>query len=248
MKIDNDEVIKATINGKDVLDPNYPLMIKLRELCPGTYSHAKNVADLLEAMSTELGLDSRKLKIAGFYHDIGKTRCPLAFSENQPDDVNIHDALEPWLSYQLISGHVAHTIQILYDDPHIDPDVVEWCSQHHGTTLVGIFFRKSGCQNESEYRYKTQSPKSIEAALLMLCDHLEARLRSERKSGRIQSRDQVDDLVETVFEQLIDDDQVDDVIVKLKTLRQMKKILKRELANKFDEHKRIDYKEKEEAS
>ena len=79
----------------------------------------------------------------------------------------------------------------------------------------------------------------------MLCDHLEARLRSERKSGRIQTRDQVDDLVETVFEHLTDDDQVDDVVVKMKTLRQIKKILKRELSNKFDDHKRIDYKEVE---
>lgn len=241
----SDVVIEDKQTGKDVLDPNYPLMIKLRELCPGTYSHAKNVSDLLEAVATELGLDSRKLKIAGYYHDIGKTRCPYAFSENQPDDTNIHDTLDPWVSYQLISSHVSHTIQILYDDPYIDQCIVDWCSQHHGTTLVGVFFKKSGCQNESEYRYKTQTPKSIEAALLMLCDHLEARLRSERKSGRIQTRDQVDELVETVFEHLTDDDQVDDVVVKLKTLRQIKKILKRELSNKFDDHKRIDYKEVE---
>ena len=229
-------------NEKDVLDPNYPLMIKLKERCPGTYSHAKNVADILESVATELGLDSRKMKIAGYYHDIGKTHCPFAFSENQPDDVNIHDTLEPWISYQLVSSHVAHTIQLLYDDPHIDGDVVRWCSQHHGSTLVGVFFKKSGCQNESEYRYKTQTPKSIEAALLMLCDHLEARVRSERKSGKIKTKDQVDDLVELVFESLVDDDQFDDVAVtKLKILRQIKKILKRELSNKFDDHKRIDY-------
>jgi len=135
---------------KDVLDPNYPLMIKLKEKCPGTYAHAKNVADILETVGTELGLDSRKLKIAGFYHDIGKTYCPKAFSENQPDEINVHDAIEPWISYQLIMSHVSHTIQILYDDPYIDKDIIAWCSQHHGRTLVLFFYKKSRGENETQ--------------------------------------------------------------------------------------------------
>lgn len=229
---------------KDVLDPNYPLMIRLKEKCPGTYSHCKNVADLLETVGTELGLDGKKLKIAGFLHDIGKVYCPKLFSENQPEDENIHDSLEPWISYLLISSHVANTLQILYSDSNIDSDIIEWCSQHHGSTLVGYFYKKSGSENENEFRYKTLPPKSLEAALLMLCDHLEARLRSERKSGRINTKEQVEDLVDLVFDQLLDDDQFDDVAVsRLKILRQVKKILKRELFTKFEDHKRIDYKQ-----
>jgi len=227
---------------KDVLDPSYPLMIKLKERCPGTYSHSKNVADILEALSMELQLDSKNLKIAGFYHDIGKTRCPEMFSENQPETENIHDNLDPHISYLLITGHVANTTQMLYDDPNIDDKVVQWCSQHHGSSLAGYFFQKSGSDNEDEYRYKTRTPQSLEAALLMICDHLEARLRSERKSRKITTKDQVEQLVETVLDSLMNDDQLDEVsLPRLKILRQIKRILKNELYSKFEDHKRIDY-------
>lgn len=232
-----------TAHDKDVLDPNYPLMIKLKEKCPGTYAHAKNVADILETVATELGLDNRKLKIAGYYHDIGKIYFPLSFSENQPYETNMHDSLEPIISYYLITSHVANTVQILYDDPYIDKEIVDWCSQHHGTTLVSYFFKKSKTDNESDFRYKTKTPQSLEACLLMLCDHLEARMRSERKSGRIKEKEQVDTLVDSVFNELTEDDQFDDVILpKFKILRQIRKLLKRELTAKFEDHKRIDYK------
>jgi len=231
-----------SVVDKDVLDSNYPLMIKLKDVCPGTYSHCKNVADMMESIGTEIGLDSRRLKIAGFYHDIGKIYCPKLFSENQPDELNVHDSLEPWVSYTVITSHVAHTIQILFDDPHIDDDIVRWCSQHHGSTLVLYFYKKSKSDTELDYRYKTKTPQTLEAALLMLCDHLEARMRSERKSGKITTKEDVEKLVDIVFDTLVDDDQFDDVAIpKLKVLRQVRQLLKRELFSKFEDHKRVDY-------
>ena len=241
--MDDVNTMEVKPSERDVLDPNYPLMIKLKEKCPGTYSHSKNVADILETIGIELGLDSKKLKIAGFYHDIGKIYCPALYSENQPESENVHDKLEPWNSYFLITSHVANSVQILYSDSHIDREIVDWCSQHHGTTLVVYFYKKSKSDNESEYRYKTPTPKSLEAALLMLCDHLEARMRSERKSGRISTKEDVEELVDIVFDGVVDDDQFDDVAVpRMKILRQVRKILKRELFAKFEDHKRVDYK------
>ena len=229
-------------NDKDVLDSNYPLMLRLREACPGTFSHSKNVADILETIGTELGLDSRKLKIAGYYHDIGKIFCAKAFSENQGETDNVHDALEPWVSYNLITAHVANTIQILYNEPEIEPEIVEWCSQHHGTTVVLYFFMKSKSEDADAYRYRTKAPQSLEAALLMLCDHLEARMRSERKSGKLTTKKDVEALVDVVFDSLMDDDQFDDVsIPRLKIIRRLKQLLKTELFTKFEDHKRVDY-------
>lgn len=219
----------------DVLDSGYKLMVLLREKAPGTYNHSKNVASMLEAIGSELGLDVRSLRIAGYFHDIGKTTFPELFTENQADQ-NIHDSLNPQISYHLITSHVAWTSDILTNDSNIPREVIQWCSQHHGTTVVRYFFQKDGSRNENKYRYKCTKPNTLEGMLLMLCDHLEARSRSLSQSGKL---DQIDDLVEIAFNDLNIDEQFDDVTLKLAHLRLIKKFLCRELSSQY--HKRIDY-------
>lgn len=226
----------------DILDLNYPLLVKFKEASPGTFAHSKILSELLEKIGNALGLNSRKLKIVGFYHDIGKTVTPILYSENQPADFNPHDNLEPWVSFALVSGHVAHTVQILLTDPNIDREIVDICSQHHGTTLATCFFKKSGSEDENAFRYTTQRPQSFEAALLMMCDHLEARIRSEVNSGKITDKDGIENLIDVVFNYLVDDNQFDDVAIpSFRVLRKLKVILKLEFSELFKDYKRIDY-------
>ena len=221
----------------DVLDSNYPLMVLLKEKTPGTYSHSRNVAGILEAIGTELELDVQVLKIAGFYHDIGKSVSPRFFTENQTDDEeNPHDELEPWMSHKIITSHVSDTAQILVNDSNIDRNVIEICTQHHGTCIMKFFLKKSKSKNPDNYRYKAKKPQSLEAALLMICDRIEATSRSLDQAGKL---DDIDILVETSINELIDDEQLDDVEFTFGKFRQIKKILKSELAAQF--HKRIDY-------
>lgn len=221
----------------DVLDSNYPLIVTLREKCPGTYNHSKNVALMLEAVGSSLGLDVQKLKIAGYYHDIGKTISPLYFTENQEEE-NPHNKLEPWISYRIITSHVSETCQILINDHNISREIIVWCSAHHGTSVVRYFFEKSQSKNPDQYRYKCTKPKCIESMLLMLCDHLEARTRSLDQSGNLP--EDMKEFVERVFQEIFDDEQFDDVsIPKLGDLRRIKNLLARELSSQH--HKRIDY-------
>lgn len=231
----------------DILDLNYPLLVKFKEAAPGTFAHSKILSELLEKIGNALGLNSRKLKIVGFYHDIGKSITPILYSENQPANFNPHDNLEPWVSFALVSGHVAHTVQILLTDPNIDREIVDICSQHHGTTLASCFFMKSGgeAENENAFRYATQRPQSFEAALLMMCDHLEARIRSEITSGKITNKEGIENLIDVVFNYLVDDNQFDDVAIpSFRVLRKLKVILKLEFSELYKDHKRIDYTEK----
>ncbi len=229
-------------NEIDILDLNYPLLVKFKEKCPGTFAHSKKLAEVLEKIGTALGLDSKVLKTIGLYHDVGKMVTPVLYSENQPIDFNPHDNLEPWISFALVAGHVAHSVQILLNDPNFDDELVKVCSQHHGTTLALCFFKKSGSENEEEYRYTTLRPQSFEAALLMICDHLEARIRSEMNSGRITDKEGIENIVEIVFNSLVDDGQFDDVAVpSFKILRTLKSTLKLEFSELFEDHKRIDY-------
>lgn len=229
---------QSASSAVDVLSPDYPLMVIMRGI-PGTLSHSKNIALMLETIGPELGLDVRKLKIAAYYHDIGKSVNPRYFTENQTEDEeNAHKELDSWISYRLITAHIGDTVQILVNDPNIPRDVIEWCSQHHGTCIVRYFCNKSGTKNVDNYRYKCTKPRSLEAALLMICDHLEARSRSLNQAGKLSN---VDELIDKVIVELLEEDeQLDDVALpKLGYLRKIKFLLKREISSQY--HKRVDY-------
>lgn len=224
-------------NIVDVLDVNYPLMVLLRSKAPGTYSHSKNVASMLKSLAGPLGLNAELLDICGHFHDIGKTVSPRFFSENQTDDdKNPHDLLEPWMSYKLISAHVGDTTQILINDPNIPRKAIEICSQHHGTCIMKFFLMKSETGNDENYRYKATRPQSLEAAILIICDQIDATSRSLDQAGKLKD---IDGLVEKTISELIDDGQLDEVEFTFGKFRIIKKILKQELASQF--HKRVDY-------
>lgn len=220
----------------NVLDANYPLMTILREKAPGTHAHCKAVSSLVETVGRELGIESDYLKIAGMYHDIGKTINPEYFSENQTNGNNVLDGLDPWFAYRIITAHVGDTAQILINDPSVPRQVIEWCTQHHGTTVVKYFFKKSGSNSIDNYRYKCKRPTSLEAGLLMICDHLEARSKAMNQAGKL---DNVENLVDLAINELMDDEQLDEITLKLGALRQIREILKRELRSQY--HKRVDY-------
>lgn len=225
-------------NGKiDVLDSNYPLMTLLREKAPGTLAHSKDVAALLEVLGAELNLDVPNLKIAGYYHDIGKTVNADYFSENQTSGENGLAKHDPWISFRIITAHVGDTTQILINDENIAREVIVWCSQHHGSGIVKYFYEKSGAKNADTFRYRCSKPSSLEAGLLMICDQIEAISKSMSQAGKLTD---VDSFVEKTINSMMSDEQLDDVpIPKLGFLRQIKDILKRELRSKF--HKRVDY-------
>jgi putative nucleotidyltransferase with HDIG domain len=229
-------------NHIDVLDSNYPLIIKLKETAPGTYNHSRAVASLLEAIAIAIDLPDELLKIAGFYHDIGKTVSPKMFIENQQEeDENPHDKLEPHVSLRYITAHVGDTAQILINDRNIPVEVIRWCIQHHGTSVIKSVFlkkQKSGEAKRDNYRYPCKKPECLEAALIMICDILEATSRALSQSGQLIS---IDELVEKVIQDLEQDEQLDDVELTFGKLRIIKNVLKKELSAQY--HKRINYKD-----
>lgn len=233
----------------DVLDNNYPLRSRLRDRASGTEKHSTGVTSLLVAVGSELKLPPetlRKLQIAGLFHDIGKTNDPEFFTENQGEPLgNPHDKLVPWISHRIIIAHVGATAEILVNDPNIPRDVVEWCSQHHGTTVLRYFKDLADTEaedgvetNSDEYRYKATKPQSFEAVLLMLCDISEAASRSLAGAGKLD-RDKVPELVESIYRNLEGDGQFDEVLLRLGDLRTARDVIAREL--RAQHHPRVDY-------
>lgn len=220
---------------KTFLDTTYPLLQKFREACPGTYKHSQNLAAMVEGISLSLSLDVNNMKVAALYHDIGKMFNPKYFTENQLDDENPHDNLHPRMSYNIITRHISDSAIILINEADFPRNLIEIISQHHGTSVLKYFFDKSGTDVEDNYRYKTSKPKCVESAVLMICDHIEAKSKALIQANKFDPSD----VIETTINELIDDGQLDDVVMRLGDLKKIKEALAKELEGTYQ--KRVDY-------
>lgn len=225
---------------KELLDPKYPLLEKFREKAPGTYKHCQNVASLCESIALELNLDTTKMNVAGVYHDIGKTINPDYFSENQ-NGKNIHDGLDPDISYQYITRHVGDTALILLQIPDFPHEIMEIISQHHGNTVLRYFFDKSKSDVDDHYRYKCQSPKTVEAAVLMIADSVEATAKALFSNGSLNTTEDRKKVVNSTLDRLAKDEQLDNLTYGQG--RVIKNVLYKELENTY--HKREVYPDEE---
>jgi hypothetical protein len=217
------------------LDTKHPLLVRFKELCPGTFKHSQALASMIDGVANSLELDSDLLKLAATYHDIGKTFNPKYFTENQLEDEDVHKNLDPKISYEIITRHVSDSVIVLINEEGFPSKVIEIISQHHGQTVLRYFFTKSGCDVEDFFRYKTTKPTCIESAVLMICDVVEAISRSKVQAGLF---DPVS-IIETTINGLIDDGQLDDVIMRLGDLKKIKVALGKELEGMYQ--KRVDY-------
>ena len=224
---------------KDLLDSKFPLLEKFREMAPGSHRHSQNVASLCESVAIELELDTDLMKCAGTYHDIGKIVAPEIFSENQ-NGKNIHEEIDdPSVSYQLITRHVGDTLVQLMQIPDFEGKLklMDVVSQHHGNTVLKFFFQKSKSKVDDHYRYKCLPPQTVEAAVLMICDAVEATSRALDADDELETPEDRRSVVNATVERLMDDLQLEDITVG--QVRVVKNVLKKELENMY--HKRERY-------
>jgi len=222
---------------KKFFDAAFPLLDKFRELAPGTYKHCQNVSNICETIGVDLGLHSDVLKCAALYHDVGKMNNPLFFSENQGGKENVHDKLDPYLSYHTITRHVGdsvlHLLQL--NMPH---EVIEVVSQHHGTTVLKAFYSKAQNEPEDKFRYKSSKPISTEAAVLMIVDSVEATAKSMSTNNQEdEEKSFITMAINGTIDRLVDDGQLDNM--KIGTLKIVKRVLFKELEMIY--HKRVIY-------
>ena len=224
----------------ELLDSSYPLLQKFRDLCPGTYKHSQSLSSMVEGVSIVLDLDITYMKVAALYHDVGKMANPKYFTENQLEDEDPHKGLDPWISSQLIGRHVSDSVNTLLNDEKFPRDMIEIISQHHGNSIMKYFFTKSGKDVEDLFRYKCTRPTCVKAAVLMICDHIEATSRSLVQAGKYDAKKVIDGTINN----LLNDGQLDEVVMRLGDLKKIKEALGRELEGIYQ--KRVDYDKAEE--
>jgi len=228
-----DDIKEITL--KDLIDPKYPVMEKFRDNAPGTYKHSQNVANLVESIALKLNLDIDRMRVSAMYHDIGKLNFPRAFTENQ-NGTNIHDKLDPEVSYNMITKHVGDSVLTMLQIKEMPREIIEWVSQHHGNTILRYFYEKTREESEpepnpDEWRYKCPTPNCIESAVLMICDAVEATAKSMASNGKLDTQKRKEDVVMNTIQRLEMDGQLDKVLTG--HLRVIKQILILELESLY---------------
>ncbi|MCC2684719.1 MAG: receptor with intracellular metal dependent phosphohydrolase [Paenibacillaceae bacterium] len=227
----------------ELSNPNHPLLRKLLTETPGTYHHSVMVGNLSEAAAESIGADGLLCRVGSFYHDIGKTKRPSYFIENQTNIENPHDRIDPGLSKSIIIAHARDGVEMLkeYKIPKAIRDIAE---QHHGTTLLQFFYHKAqklreGTEGkpikESDYRYFGPKAQTKESAIVGIADSVEAAVRSLRNP----TIEQIDTMVQKIIKSRLDDGQFNECDLTLKELDIVGKTLKETLLGIF--HSRIEY-------
>jgi cyclic-di-AMP phosphodiesterase PgpH len=224
----------------ELSNPNHPLLRKILTESPGTYHHSLMVANLSEGACEAIGANGLLARVAAYYHDIGKTKRPRYFIENQIGDDNPHDHLSPQLSKNIIIAHVADGVAML--KKHKMPkEIIDIAEQHHGTTLLKYFYHKakqqSGYVSEEEFRYPGPKPQTKEAAIISIADSVEAAVRSLSNP----SQEKIEKVVRGIIADRLQDNQFNECNITLKELELVAQSLCETLNGVF--HSRIEYPE-----
>ncbi len=227
------------IKIKNIINGDSPILEKFKDIAPGSDRHCLNVSILCESISKVIdNIDSTSLIVAARLHDIGKCNNPSYFSENQESDNNIHDELDPPISYQYISRHIADgVLKLIQLD--VDPFIIKIISEHHGDAVIGGIYNKAkkkynGSTMEEHYRYKSNKTTTVESCILMIVDIVESACRSLSSSGKL---DDSKSTIERLINELIDDEQLD--VLTIGQIRVIKRVLLKEINSIY--HKRVDY-------
>ncbi|WP_412762002.1 HD family phosphohydrolase [Priestia aryabhattai] len=233
--------ILSTMKLIELSSPNHPLLRKILTETPGTYHHSVMVANLSEAACETIGANGLLARVGAYYHDIGKTKRPQYFIENQMNITNPHDKLSPKTSKNIIIAHATDGATILRN--HKFPkEIVDIAEQHHGTTLLKFFYHKALEQteekiDEKEYRYPGPKPQSKEAAVICIADSVEAAVRSMSNP----TPEKIENLVRNIIKDRLQDEQLSECNVTLKELELIRQALCETLNGIF--HSRIEYPE-----
>ena len=209
----------------ELLDYDRPLLKRAQRETNGTFNHSIVVGNLAEACATAIGAHSLLCRVGAYYHDIGKMVKPDYFIENQYIADNKHDVIKPTMSAKIIRNHVNDGLKLAkeYGLPKIVSDFIP---MHHGTTRVEYFYRQALEEvqgdktkiDESQFRYPGPKPNTKETGILMICEAIEAAVRSIKDPDIMK----IEAMIDKIIKQRIDDNQLSECPLTLDELNKIK--------------------------
>lgn len=238
--LENTFHITSPVRLLEISNPNNVLLKRLLTEAPGTYHHSIIVGNLAESATDALGGDSLLVRVGAYYHDIGKTKRPYFFIENQVMVDNPHDKITPSLSTLILTSHVKDGVEMAREHK-LPQGIIDIIEQHHGTSLVTYFYHRAlendrnETVTEEEFRYEGPKPRTREAAIVMLADSVEAAVRSLQNptQGRVEG------LVRKIIKDKLNDGQLEECDLTFKDLNVIANAFVRVLSGIF--HNRVEY-------
>ena len=209
----------------ELLDFNHPLLKRLQQEANGTFNHSVVVGNLAEACADAINARSLLCRVGAYYHDLGKMERPEYYIENQFMGDNKHDSLTPAMSAKIIRKHVIDGLK-LAKDYGLPKLVSDFIPMHHGTSRVDYFYRMAleaakdtnEKVDDSAYRYPGPKPNTKETGILMICEAVEAAVRSIKEPDILK----IDTMVDKVIKGRLNDGQLDECPLTLDDLRKIK--------------------------
>ncbi|WP_413382423.1 HD family phosphohydrolase [Alkalihalobacillus sp. 1P02AB] len=235
--------ILSTTRLIELSNPNHPLLRRILTEAPGTYHHSVVVGNLAESASESIGENGLLARVASYYHDLGKTKRPHFFIENQMRMENPHDKISPQLSTTIITAHPYDGADLLRKHK-MPKEIIDIAEQHHGTTLLKFFYHKANQDSEtslpeSQFRYPGPKSQTKVGAIVQIADSVEAAVRSMQKP----TPDKIENLVRKIIKDKLEDGQFDESDLTLRELDQVAISICETLKGTF--HQRIEYPEDE---
>lgn len=224
----------------ELSNTNTPLLRKLASEAPGTFQHVMQVADLCEEALFAIGGNMLLARTGAMYHDVGKVKNPMCFTENQSGKYNIHDDLSYYESSQIIINHVIDGIEICRKY-HVPEQIIDFVRTHHGTRRTEYFYQMELKENpdseinEADFRYHGPIPFSKETAVLMMADSVEAASRSLKD----KTEESISKLVDGIIDAQTKDNQFINTDLTFRDITTIKKVFKKKLMSIY--HVRIAY-------
>jgi putative nucleotidyltransferase with HDIG domain len=225
----------------ELSDPSRPLLRRLSAEARGTYAHSLAMANLVESACNRIGANGLLGRVGCYYHDIGKLANPQYFAENQALGGNPHDRLAAAQSVEIIKHHVPEGLR-LAREAGLPEVVVAFIPEHHGTAEITYFYDRAKKQGEpgvkrDDFRYPGPRPRSVETAIAMLADSVEASLRvlDAPTPGKLEAA------IEQIVKSRLAFGQLDEAPLTLRQIDEVRAEFVRVLTGMY--HNRIDYPE-----
>lgn len=185
----------------ELSNTNTPLLRKMSKDAQGTFIHSMQVANLAGEVANVVGANVQLVRTGALYHDIGKMLKPAFFTENQLG-TNPHDELTEEQSAEIIISHVTDGMKMA-EKHHIPQIVRDFIVTHHGRNKVKYFYIQYCNKHPAEkvdeqlFTYPGPNPSTLEQAILMMADAIEASSRSLKQVDEESLRELVNRIVDT---------------------------------------------------
>ena len=220
---------------------NNPLLRRLSEEANGTFNHSMQVANLAAEVANKVGAQAQLVRTGALYHDIGKLENAVFFTENQ-NGQNPHEGLSYERSAQIIIKHVENGLRLA--DKYKLPAVVrEFIATHHGRGLTRYFYNSRKNENPDAridtrlFTYPGPKPQTLEQAILMMADAVEAASRSLTE----YTEESINAMVEKIVSTQMSEGSFDECAITFREIAEAKEVLCARLRTVY--HTRIQYPE-----